>query len=94
MFDIKSRNVQDLRINNKYGSVTALKQWPNQIYMSEKAGLQIKSNASLVRKFKYVSYINFIGQFILLSNWIFDSKRQFETSEAMRILNILHVISK
>jgi hypothetical protein len=43
-----------LRISNKYGSVTALKQWPNQTYMSQKAGLQINFSASLVK----ISYVN------------------------------------
>jgi hypothetical protein len=76
-----------LRISNKYGSVTTLKQLPNQTTMSEKAGLQIKCSI-IDQKCFLKSDINLIRQFRRIS------KRQFEISEAMRILNIRNVISK
>jgi hypothetical protein len=58
-----------LRIRYKYGTVTALKQWPNQTYMSKKAGLQIKPRASLVRIFSWTQTS------ILLSNWILTNQQ-------------------
>jgi hypothetical protein len=55
--------VIDTTNNNKYGSVTTLKQWPNQTYISWKSGLQIMSSASLVGNFSWnqtsISYVYF-----------------------------------
>jgi hypothetical protein len=59
-----------LRISNKFESVTALKQWPNQTYMSQKAELQIISSASLVGIFP--SNRHQFHTSILLSNWILN----------------------
>jgi hypothetical protein len=42
--------------------------------------------------FFFKSDINFIRQFFYQTNFYPFSKRQFETSEAMRILNIRHVM--
>jgi hypothetical protein len=46
------------------------------------------------QKYFLESDINFIRQFFFLTEFKPISKRQFETSEVMRILNIRHVISK
>jgi hypothetical protein len=53
-------------ISDKFGSVTALKQWPNQTTMSEKAGLK-ELNPSLIRFF-LVNRQQFHTS--ILSNWI------------------------
>jgi hypothetical protein len=53
--------------------------------MSQKAGLPIKSNASLVRIFFLKSVINFILEFFSQTEFKPISKRQFETSELMHI---------
>jgi hypothetical protein len=46
------------------------------------------------QNFFLISDINFIRQFFYQTEFKPISKRQFETSEVMRILNIRHVISK
>jgi hypothetical protein len=46
------------------------------------------------QKFFLKSDINFMRQFFYQTEFEPISKRQFETLEAMRILNIRHVISK
>jgi hypothetical protein len=71
------------RISNKDGSVTET--------MTEEGGV---SNQRIIsRKFFLKSDINFICQFFYQTEFWLISKRRFETSEAMRILNIRHVIS-
>jgi hypothetical protein len=56
---------------------------------------RFKSNpAHHWQKFFLKSDINFTRQFLYQSEFKPISKRQFETSEAMRILNIRHAISK
>jgi hypothetical protein len=46
------------------------------------------------QEFLLKSGINFIPQFFYQTEFLSISKRQFETSETMRILNTRHVISK
>jgi hypothetical protein len=52
------------------------------------------SSALWSEKIFFKSDINFISQFFYQTEFKPISKRQFETLEAMRILNIPHVISK
>jgi hypothetical protein len=62
------------RISNKYGSVTALKQWPNQTYTSSKAGLQIKSQTRHWSEIILEIRHQFLTS-ILLSNWILTNQQ-------------------
>jgi hypothetical protein len=51
-----------LRISNKYGSVTALKQWPNQTYVLE-GGASNQVQGIIGQNFFLKSDINFLRQF-------------------------------
>jgi hypothetical protein len=54
--------VGGLRISNKYGSVTALKQWPNQTFCHRRQGLK-SSLPHHWSKFFLISDVNIIRQF-------------------------------
>jgi hypothetical protein len=76
-----------LRISNKHGSVTALKKDPTK---NLSPWHSLKLNTTIFLK----SAFNFIRQFFYKSEFKLISKRQFETSEVKRTLNILHVIPR
>jgi hypothetical protein len=83
----------DFIFTYEYGNVTVLKQWPNQ-NLSPKSGASNQVQRIIGQKLFMKSDINFIRQFSYQTEFLPISKRQFETSELMRILNIRHVISK
>jgi hypothetical protein len=58
------------------------------------AGLKIGPSTLLVRIFFVQSGDSFIREFFYQSEFEPISKRQFVTSEVIRILNIRHVISR
>jgi hypothetical protein len=65
---------------------------PN-IYVLE-GGASNQVQRVIGQKFFFISDINFIPQFVYKTEFKPINNRQFETSEAMRILNIRNVISK
>jgi hypothetical protein len=71
-------------VNNKYGSVTPLKNYSTKS-LSPIDGLLIK-HSIIGPKLFLKSNINFIRQFFYQSKFKPISKRHFETSEMMRIL--------
>jgi hypothetical protein len=85
--------IADRRISNKYGSEYGLATMTQQNSYVSEGGASNQVSAPLVRNSLNQTSISYVNYSIEL-NFNQTSKRQFETSEAMRILNIRHVISK